>query len=106
MIEDGTLVGKVDLSSPEADERGSLSQGLAFSDGPTTLPRPIQTGRRAYRPLTSHALIAITYANEDGTKEEGRTPKDPTRESRTLRCQRMVRAVSTPTSTPRSRINR
>jgi hypothetical protein len=24
-------------------------------------------------------LIAITYANEDGTKEEGRTPKDPTR---------------------------
>ncbi len=37
-----------------------------------TLPRPIQPRTEPHRHRTSHALIAIAYANEDGTKEEGR----------------------------------
>jgi hypothetical protein len=55
MIEDGTLVGKDDVSSPEADEQGALSQASAFYDGPPTLPRPSQGRTEPHRPLTGRS---------------------------------------------------
>jgi hypothetical protein len=72
MIEDGILVAKDGLSSLRSGRARIVSKGSHSTMDLHTLPRPSQPASEPHRHRTSHALIAITYANEDGTKEEGR----------------------------------